>query len=238
MTTFFVLAFIAIFIFAAISGGNANIDKFEKQFHKKTSDLLNSGTYVSGHPKLDISLKETRLLLNDDVVKIFTVDHNGFTFKANIDKVSITNVAMEDSSTIQNRVTVGRLLLTGIFAFAWKKKTKQECAYFIIEWNQGQFKNETIFEFEGTGSIQKANTLRNKFIIYLSTETKTVQKENVYIHEQSIGSNQYTNYEQDLIYLDLLSKDRKLEAVNLFMHNNKVKNYVAMEYIQSLVKKD
>lgn len=168
MTTFFVIAFIAIVIFAAISGGNANIKKFEDTYKVKPSILLASGTYVSGHPLLNNSIKDTKLLLDVDGVKIFNVDANGFNLKSSIPKNDIKNVAMEDSSTIQNRVTVGRLLLTGIFAFAWKKKSKQECAYFIIEWKQGQFDNETIFEFEGVGSIQKANTLRNKFISYLS----------------------------------------------------------------------
>jgi len=161
------LGIIVLFIGAAASG-NSNIKNFEDKFKVKVSDLLVSGTYVSGHPSLNDSLKDTRLLLEPKSVKLFSVDANGFHFKTTIAKETITNVVMEDSSTIQNRVTVGRLLLTGIFAFAWKKKTKQECAYFIIEWNQAQFKNETIFEFEGTGSIQKANTLRNKFITYLS----------------------------------------------------------------------
>lgn len=154
---------IGFFVFI-IKDHSKNDDEFKKQNNISVRDLLPCGTYVSGHPSLDTSFKGATLLLDNNIVKIFTA----FSERASIPKEAITNVAMEDSSTIQNRVTVGRLLLTGIFAFAWKKKTKQECAYFIIEWNQGRFKNETIFEFEGTGSIQKANTLRNKFITYLS----------------------------------------------------------------------
>lgn len=168
MTTFLILAFIALLIFAAVSSGNSNQKEFETKYNRKPSDLLNSGTYVSGHPILDKSFKNTTLLLDPDTIKIFETDANGFNLRAEIKKESITNVVMEDSSTIQNRVTVGRLLLTGIFAFAWKKKTKQECAYVVIEWNQAQFKHETIFEFEGKGSIERANTLRNKFINYLT----------------------------------------------------------------------
>jgi hypothetical protein len=168
MTTFLILAFITVLVFAAISTGNKNQKEFETKYNRKPSDLSSSGTYVSGHPMIDKSFKNSTLLLDSDTVKIFETDANGFNLKAEIKKESITNVVMEDSSTIQNRVTVGRLLLTGVFAFAWKKKTKQECAYLIIEWNQAQFKNETIFEFEGNGSIQRANTLRNKFISYLT----------------------------------------------------------------------
>lgn len=163
----FILIFIVVVFFIAIMQGNSNINEFEKKYNKKVSDLLFSGTYVSGHPNLDKPLKDTRLLLDSDLVKLFIADANGFNIRAEIPKSSITNVSMEDASTIQKRVTVGRLLLTGIFAFAWKKKEKIENAYFVIEWKKGNFNNETIFELEGTGSIQRANTLRNRFINYL-----------------------------------------------------------------------
>lgn len=167
MIWFFLVLFVLIII-TAISQGNKNRADFQKSTGYKAEDLLVSGTYVSGHPDVDKPIKGTQLLLDINDVKIFSVDENGFHQKATIDKSLINNVVMEDSSTIQNRVTVGRLLLTGIFAFAWKKKTKQECAYLVIEWNQNKFKNETIFEFEGTGSIQRANTLRNRLIKYLT----------------------------------------------------------------------
>lgn len=163
-----VMIFIVLVFVGLVSEGEKNQKKFKDRYQTDLSQLKSSGTYVSGHPLLDKSLKNTYLLLDNEDVKLFLFDHTGYVLKASIPKNAITNVAMEDSSTIQNRVTVGRLLMTGIFAFAWKKKTKQECAYFIIEWDKGQFKNETIFEFEGKGSIQKANALRNKFISYLS----------------------------------------------------------------------
>lgn len=216
----FFLGIFILMIIAAVFQGNSNRANFEKTSGRKPEDLLNSGTYVSGHPKLDNSFKNTKLLLEPTVVKIFNVEEHGFIERAQIEKNLITNVVMEDSSTIQNRVTVGRLLLTGIFAFAWKKKTKQECAYLIIEWNQQQFKNETIFEFEGTGSIQRANTLRNKFINYLTTE-----------QEASVVD--IPKSEND-IYVDLVQKGRKVEAVNLYMHNNKVNVSAAQNYIESL----
>lgn len=161
-----VIIFIVLVFVGLVTEGEKNQKKFKDRYQTNLSQLKSSGTYISGHPSIDNSMKDTHLLLDNEDVKIFI--GAGSLLKGRIPKESITNVAMEDSSTIQNRVTVGRLLMTGIFAFAWKKKTKQECAYFIIEWDKGQFKNETIFEFEGKGSIQKANALRNKFISYLS----------------------------------------------------------------------
>ena len=66
------------------------------------------------------------------------------------------------------------MLLVGPLAFAWKKKEKKECAYIIIQWNDGRFNHETLFEFTGTGSIQSANTGRNNLInsIKKAEETK------------------------------------------------------------------
>lgn len=45
-----------------------------------------------------------------------------------------------------------------------EEKEKNELAYLTIEWNDGKFDHETIFEFEGVGSMQNANTARNKLI--------------------------------------------------------------------------
>ncbi len=163
-----VILFAIVFIGLAVLQGNSNIDSFEKQFNCKNSDRLHSGTYISGHPDINESKKDTSLLLSNNDVKIIFVDANGFKLLGTIPKESISNVSMEDSSTIQSRVGVKRLLAVGIFAFAWKKKEKIECAYLVIEWKKGSFDMETLFEFEGNGSINRANTLRNTFINYLS----------------------------------------------------------------------
>lgn len=217
---FFVIAF---FVFA-IAQGNKNISDFEKTHKFKISDLVSIGTYVSGHPSLDKSFKNSSIVFDKNIVKIFELSPtgNGYILKSSIEKPLIQNVVIEDASTIQNRVTVGRLLLTGVFAFAWKKKEKQECAYLIIEWNLNQFKNETIFEFEGKGSIEKANTLRNKFIKYLSEQNADDNK------------NLIPKTEIDK-YLELISKNRIPEAINLYIFNNKCNKNQAENFINNLI---
>jgi len=142
---------------------NKNADDFEKEYNVKLTDRIKSGTLLSGHPDVNESLKSTEMLLDKDDIKIFTA----FKLQANIPKHLIKNVVMEDASTIQNRVGIKRLLMVGIIAFAWKKKEKQECAYLIIEWKKNNFDMETIFEFEGKGSINDANMLRNSIIKFL-----------------------------------------------------------------------
>ena len=87
-----------------------------------------------------------------------------FYICGSIDFASIKEVTLEDQSTIENRITVGRMLLVGPLAFAWKKKEKIESAYLILDWNDGTFNHKTLFEFTGSSSMQKANTARNKLI--------------------------------------------------------------------------
>lgn len=55
---------------------------------------------------------------------------------------SISNIAIEGKDEVNRRVTVTRLLLVGIFAFALKKKNKDKEAYLTIELSDGQ---EVIF---------------------------------------------------------------------------------------------
>ena len=92
------------------------------------------------------------------------VEHEIPVLVAKIPRDAIKNILAEDQSTVEKRITVDRLLLIGDFAFAWKKKAKNEVAFLTIEWNDGRFDNETIFEFEGKDAMEKANTARNQLI--------------------------------------------------------------------------
>jgi hypothetical protein len=168
MTWVFII--IGAFLVLTFIQATSNVNQFEKRYGKKISDLLNSGTYVSGHPRLDKSIPETFFMLNDNEIKIFKMDKNQakHVYVDRIKKEYIKNVQMEDSSTIQTRVSVKRLIAVGLFAFAWKKKQKLESAYIVLEWNDEKFDHETIFEFEGSNSINNANTLKNRLLNYLS----------------------------------------------------------------------
>ncbi len=58
--------------------------------------------------------------------------------KFTIPNSSITNIVVEGKDEVNRRVTVGRLLLVGVFAFALKKKSKDQEAYLTLELNDGQ----------------------------------------------------------------------------------------------------
>ncbi|MTK63619.1 MAG: hypothetical protein F8N15_03600 [Methanobacterium sp.] len=82
----------------------------------------------------------------------------------NIDGNKIKNINVEDETTFKNKITLARMAMIGIFAFALKKREKQELAYLTIDWNDGRFDHSTIFEFEGIQSLKRANTARNEII--------------------------------------------------------------------------
>lgn len=132
--------------------------------------ITSIGKYIGGHPDLDsqidkvsIAKKINELVLINDMEKFPSlVRDNGIILSIPIDKIN--NVLVEDKSIMSKRVTATRLLLTGIFAFAWKKNTKDEFAYIVIEWNDDRFSHETIFEFSKKGAIEKANATRNKIL--------------------------------------------------------------------------
>lgn len=73
----------------------------------------------------------------------------------------IKDVAIEGSSEVNRRVTVARLLAVGIFAFALKKKNKDQEAYIVIELSDGQ---EAIFFADNMAPM----TLRSKLAKVIS----------------------------------------------------------------------
>ncbi len=129
---------------------------------------IDAGKYIAGHPRIDNSLKFTAIFPKNNCLYIFEYTDAQFLKRpierATIQFTSIKNIAIEDASTIEKRLTVGRLLAFGVFAFALKKKQKNELAYLTIEWDDGMFNHETYFEFEGKEAMQKANTARNKLL--------------------------------------------------------------------------
>lgn len=130
---------------------------------------VDTGKYIGGHPNISSPIDRTVIYPKGDQLEIFNYYSAANGLKdAAIKFSSVKNIVIEDQSTIEKRVTVARLLLVGIFAFALRKKKKNELAYIIIEWNDGRFDHETIFEFEGINAMTNANTSRNRLIKALS----------------------------------------------------------------------
>jgi hypothetical protein len=161
----FCLIFVLIIIISAIIGpskGNP-FDRMKKDGILQ-DNLIKVGSYVGGHPKIDdfikissIYKKEPNLIITD--TRLIYPEYKG---EIPIDKIK--SILLEDSSTIENKITLGRVLLVGIFALAWRKKKKNELAFVTIDWTDGNFEHSTIFSFEGKDAMQTANTTRNRLI--------------------------------------------------------------------------
>ncbi|MCZ2278333.1 MAG: hypothetical protein LC117_10435 [Bacteroidia bacterium] len=166
---FWIILIIALILFVilGITGSKkqkANNAKLVEQGYTP-ENKIETGKYIAGHPDIDNPIQISTIYPKENKLVIMLEPPMAMPIKkGEIENSFIKNILAEDQSTIEKKVTVGRLLVTGVFAFALKKKKKNELAYLTIEWNDGKFDHETIFEFEGIGAMQKANTARNKLI--------------------------------------------------------------------------
>jgi len=124
------------------------------------------GNYVGGHPLLNNTINDVYACELEDVIGLYI--NKSWNFNpiriASLNIKAISNIQINDASTIDSKVTLGRVLLVGVFALAWRKKKKTEQAFLIITWKKEMFENQTIFSFDGKNAMQKANTARNELI--------------------------------------------------------------------------
>lgn len=103
-------------------------------YFKKLNPHIIEAKYLQGVPNI-----------NDNFIIRFDpkIDSIGFS-DIKKDKIifriyrkDIVKISVEDQSTLENRVGFKRLLLVGIFAFAWKKRQKVPLSFLVID-----YKNE------------------------------------------------------------------------------------------------
>lgn len=168
---FIVIAIIGFIIYIANNTNNTqkeSVAVLEKQ-QLKFDDFKKMGTYVGGHPNLNETIKNVYALKKDDKLLFFTqkvdgVDLPEVIMNSGIPIDDITDIKLEDSSSIEHRITLGRLMLVGIFALAWQKKNRNEMAFVNIVWKIGKFQQETTFMFEGKDAILNAKNAGSALI--------------------------------------------------------------------------
>jgi len=173
---------VAIIVLVAIFVGSSNKEKNtksamqksglkESEFHKTESK------YIGGHPKKDDVVEYVWYRIADEKLMFYerftSIDVPKFHFDIPIS--SITDIQYNDATTMENKVTLGRVLLIGICALTWKKKKKNEITGVTIDWNDGKFNHSTTFSIEGKGAETKANALRNKLINAVNSVEKSQQ---------------------------------------------------------------
>lgn len=188
------------------------------------NELIYVGEYVGGHQNIDNNYKRCVIYARQDRLLINGQDSE-FEVPYYIGEIimnSISNITIEDATTIENKVTLGRLILVGAYAFAWKKKKKNEMAFMSIDWKGDAFDNQTIFSFEGRDALQNANTARDD-LIWLINRNKLANQTSEW---PGINNNNKKKvYEQDdiqrqiaicqrLLYRGLITQDEFDERIN------------------------
>ena len=181
-----IIAFLVIFFLVAVISSLGDADKALKwleDFRAQVGEPIPTSTYICGHPSIDQSISNTFIVIGTDTLLIYFGYRLSSEWRGagpgmmgTIPLKDIEDVQVEDATTIEHRMTVARIALTGLFAFALKKKEVKELAYLTIKWRQGKFLHETIFEFykdtrsqSPVSAITKANGVRNRIIAASST---------------------------------------------------------------------
>lgn len=168
----FIVIFIIVMIHENIKSGKVNEEAKAKGDDPHSYKEI--GTYIGGHPSVDKQKTYVLARKNDQVIEFWEgiMGYNGEFSSSHPDKIegfeipieAVEDIRIEDKTSIEREVGAGRMFLVGMYAFAWKKKKKNEMAFVVIKWKKGKFENETLFAFEGKGSVTKANTARNELI--------------------------------------------------------------------------
>lgn len=167
MFWFIVVILIVFFIIIGVNGQKKETEIRDK--YRSTGfdldKLVRLGAYVGGHPDKNENADYCHVYKNGEILEFYrkVITENPVKLFS-IRNESIKGITVEDATTMEKRVTLGRVLLVGIFALVWKKKKKNEIAFVVIEWTDGRFENATTFSFEGKEAMQQANTARNELI--------------------------------------------------------------------------
>lgn len=166
---------LGVVVFSVIMAGQ-NQKKTKEEMQRQginKADFVKTGHIIAGHPDVNEGVQNSLCKVNDDNIQFYRVkDYSMFDMDAEIPLRiqvripinEIEDISIEDKTTIENKITVGRIFLVGIFALGWKKKKVNEQAFLVIKWKTGKFVNETIFMFEEKGALSMANTARNYLI--------------------------------------------------------------------------
>lgn len=181
MWTYIIIAIVLLGIYGIFISSRED----KKADEKHDAELRNRGidpsakvqleSYIGGHPDIDNAVDNVLVYPEGEVLVLYKKNYVQED-KKKIDKTvslqklatipvnAIKEINVEDSSSIQKSATLGRWLLAGPAALAWKKTEKIEKAYVNIIWSDGSFSHNTLFEYKNMGAMGKANASRNQLI--------------------------------------------------------------------------
>lgn len=167
--------------------------------------------YKGGHPMLqkekDCQLKIT----NDNLTISYGISH------ASIEFSNISNISFETAEQISRRITATRLITLGVFAFAFKKKKKDNEKYLTIEFLDNDM--ECAVLLAGKNAQMAYSRLYERYTSYKQRNKQNVLKES----EENI-SNTVDPYDElkklkELLDMGIISQDefdkKKSQLLNI-----------------------
>ena len=126
--------------------------------------------YIHGIPNLN---KEFSINFKPDEHGIQFIDGKTNSKKFYLNKKDLIKISVEDQTTIENRIGFKRLLLVGIFALAWKKKSQIPLSFLIIEYKNELGENQEMFiqSDVSTGFQDLTNIKYNLYKVWSEAET-------------------------------------------------------------------
>ena len=138
---------------------------------KQINPILLKIKYIHGIPNIDTPCFVSFDPKKDKIDFLNTSNNNHVFFS--LKKEQIKNISVEDQTTIEKRIGFKRLLLVGIFAFAWKKKQVNTLSYLIFEYiDDVGLEQEMYIQSEHKNGLQTFNNLKyNLYKFWKEAET-------------------------------------------------------------------
>lgn len=142
------------------------------EFYKSSENLgfMNNDqvTYNTGHPDI-IKPGDFKIAFStaDMIIYVELSEKPFFEIAGKIPLKDINNITAEDKSYMEKRTSALETLAYGpaVSKMAASNK-KVEQYYVLIEWTEGKFTHNTIFQFTGKHAVSNANEFRSKLINY------------------------------------------------------------------------
>ena len=133
-------------------------------------DFVESGTYIGGHPSVTEIIPSLIFRRTPQDFMFYIRPTNVYipTEKFSIPVGSVVSIDLEDTSTVEEKVTAHRILLLGPFALAFKMQIKRDSCFVSIDWKEGKQIYSTYFYFDGYNAMLNANEFRYKLIAELN----------------------------------------------------------------------
>jgi len=172
------VSFMYVFIGACFIGGIIGllISFLIKKYYKSEladydiTKKIGIGKYLAGFEEYSYEIDSMLCHITDN--KFLFSTHHGKVIGV-IYKDSLTNIFLEDKTSVGQRLTATRLLTLGVFSLAAPKKKKHKEYCIIFEWedDNGE-KSNAVFEFSGMACQELSTAAFNKLKKYKPITTK------------------------------------------------------------------